>query len=172
MKADEYDWFIGDPSGFIFRHHLPSICGRLKGLQSLPPLHNFISYTMGIPFGLVPFNSAEATDAFNTMREAGNEVTRLATYSLRFSERLKKEGSPPQFGAMTQAPFNTLGDYLLGTKGLTLDMCKRPDKVIKACEKLLPYMFEMAVKPDRASRNPRSFIPLHKGLDGFPSIVY
>ena len=35
MKADEYDWFIGDPSGFIFRHHLPPICGRLKGLQSL-----------------------------------------------------------------------------------------------------------------------------------------
>jgi hypothetical protein len=138
MKADEYDWFFDDPSGFIFRHHLSSICGRLRGLKSLPPLHNFISYTMGIPFRLAPFNSAEATEAFNTMREAGNEATRLATYSLRFAERLKKEGFPLQFGAMTQAPFDTLGDYLRGTKGLMLDMYLRPDKVIKACEKLLP----------------------------------
>jgi uroporphyrinogen-III decarboxylase len=103
------------------------------------------------------------------LREAGNEATRLATYSLRFAERLKKEGFPLQFGAMTQAPFDTLGDYLRGTKGLMLDMYQRPDKVIKACEKLLPYMFDMAVGPAKASSNPRIFIPLHKGLDGFVS---
>jgi len=42
--------------------------------------------------------------------------------------------------------------------------------VIKACEKLLPYMFDQAVGPARASGNPRIFIPLHKGLDGFMSL--
>jgi hypothetical protein len=170
MKADEYDWFFDDPSDFIFRHHLPRICGRLKGLEGLPPLHNFMTYYMGIPFGLIPFTSAEATEAFSALQQAGNEAMRLATYSGRFVERAKAEGFPLQFGGMTQAPFDTLGDFLRGTKGLMLDMYRKPETVIKACEKLLPYMFNMAVGPAKASGNPRVFIPLHKGLDGFMSL--
>ena len=51
-----------------------------------------------------------------------------------------------------------------------LDMYRKPDKVLKACEKLLPYMIDMGVKPAKASGNPRVFIPLHKGLDGFMSL--
>jgi uroporphyrinogen-III decarboxylase len=51
-----------------------------------------------------------------------------------------------------------------------LDMYRRPDTVIKACEKLLPYMLDMGVKPAKASGNPRVFIPLHKGIDGFMSL--
>lgn len=170
MKEDEYDWFLDDPSDFIMRRHLPRICGKLKGFEKLPPLHNFITYYMGIPFGLIPFASSEVTEAMKALEEAGNEAIRLATYSRRFAEKAKEEGIPLQFGSMTQAPFDTLGDFLRGTKGLMIDMYRRPEKVIKACEKLLPYMFEMAVGPAKTSGNPRVFIPLHKGLDGFMSL--
>lgn len=170
MKESEYDWFLDDPSDFILRRHLPRICGKLKGFEKLPPLHNFITYYMGIPFGLVPFASPELTEAMKALEEAGNEAIRLATYSRRFAEKAKQEGIPLQFGSMTQAPFDTLGDFLRGTKGLMIDMYRRPEKVIKACEKLLPYMFDMAVGPAKASGNPRVFIPLHKGLDGFMSL--
>lgn len=170
MKADEYDWFLDDPSDFIIRRHLPRICGKLKGFESLPTLHHFITYYMGIPFGLIPFTSNETIEAFNAMREAGNEAIRLATYSRRFADQAKEEGFPLQFGGMTQAPFDTLGDFLRGTRALMLDMYRRPEKVVKTCEKLLPYMFEQAVGPARASGNPRIFIPLHKGLDGFMSL--
>lgn len=170
MKEDEYDWFLDDPSDFIIRRHLPRICGKLKGFEKLPPLHNFITYYMGIPFGLIPFASSEVTEAMKALEEAGNEAIRLATYSRRFAEKAKEEGIPLQFGSMTQAPFDTLGDFLRGTKGLMIDMYRRPEKVIKACEKLLPYMFEMAVGPAKTSGNPRVFIPLHKGLDGFMSL--
>lgn len=170
MKADEYDWFLDDPSDFIFRRHLPRICGKLKGLEKLPPFHNFITYFIGIPFGLTPFPSPESVRAFDALRESGNEAIRLASYSLRFAEKAKEEGLPLQFGSMTQAPFDTLGDYLRGTKGLMLDMYRQPDKVLKTCEKLLPYMFNLAVGPAKASGNPRVFIPLHKGLDGFMSL--
>ena len=51
-----------------------------------------------------------------------------------------------------------------------LDMYRKPDKVLKACEKLLPYMFDLGAKPAKASGNPRVFIPLHKGIDGFMSL--
>ena len=170
MKAEEYGWFLDDPSDFIIRRHLPRICGGLKGLETLPTLHTFITYYMGIPFGLIPFTSPEVAEAFTTLREAGNEAIRLASYSRRFAERAREEGFPLQFGSMTQAPFDTLGDFLRGTKGLMLDMYRRPDTVVKACEKLLPYMFDLAVGPAKASGNPRVFIPLHKGLDGFMSL--
>jgi hypothetical protein len=170
MKAEEYDWFLDDPSDFIMRRHLPRICGKLKGLEMLPSLHSFITYYMGIPFGLIPFTSPEVAEAFTTLREAGNEAIRLASYSRRFAEKAKEEGFPLQFGSITQAPFDTLGDFLRGTRGLMLDMYRRPDTVIKACEKLLPYMFDLAVGPAKTSGNPRVFIPLHKGLDGFMAI--
>ena len=51
-----------------------------------------------------------------------------------------------------------------------LDMYRRPEKVIQACEKLLPFMIEMGVNAARASGVPRIFIPIHKGLDGFMSM--
>ncbi len=170
MKAEEYDWFFDDPSDFIFRRYLPRICGKLKGLETLPPLHNFITYTMGIPFDLIPFASAQATEAMAALQDAGKEALRLASYSSRFAQRAKEEGYPLQTGSVTQAPFDTLGDYFRGTKGLMLDMYRKPDKVLRACEKLLPYMIDMGVKPAKASGNPRVFIPLHKGLDGFMSL--
>jgi uroporphyrinogen-III decarboxylase len=170
MKADEYDWFFDDPSDFILRRYLPRICGKLKGLETLPPLHNFITYTMGIPFDLIPFASAEAMEAMAAFQEAGKEALRIASYSRRFAERAKEEGFPLQTGSFTQAPFDTLGDYFRGTRGLMLDMYRRPETVIKACEKLLPYMFDLGAKPAKASGNPRVFIPLHKGLDGFMSL--
>ena len=49
-------------------------------------------------------------------------------------------------------------------------MYRRPDKLIKACEKLLPFMFEIAVNATKSSGNPRVFIPIHKGLDNFMSL--
>ena len=50
MKADEYEWFFDDPSDFMIRRYLPRICGKLKGLETLQPFRNFITYSMGISF--------------------------------------------------------------------------------------------------------------------------
>jgi hypothetical protein len=169
MKADDYDWFLDDPSDFMLRHHLPLICGRLKGLKTLPPFRKFISYSRGIPFDLIPFASGAAVEAFDALRKAGDEAMRLAGYARRFTETAREEGFPIQSSSVTSAPFDLLGDFLRGTTGLMVDMYRRPEKVVKACEKLLPYMIDQAVGPAKASSNPRVFIPLHKGLDGFMS---
>ena len=52
------------------------------------------------------------------------------------AERAKEEGFPLQTGSFTQAPFDTLGDFFRGTKGIMLDMYRRPDKLLAACEKI------------------------------------
>jgi uroporphyrinogen-III decarboxylase len=169
MMPEEYDHFLLDPSDFMVRKYWPRVCGNLKGLEKLAPLHGIITYYMGFNLGIAPFSLPEVVQALETLQKAGREATRVALYSRRFAEKAKEEGFPMQTGAFTQAPFDTLGDFFRGTKGLMIDMYRRPEMVIKACEKLLPIMLETAVNATKMSGNPRVFIPIHKGLDGFMS---
>jgi uroporphyrinogen-III decarboxylase len=169
MTAEEYDHFLLDPSDFMVRKYWPRVCGKLKGLEKLAPLHGVITYYMGFNLSIAPFSLTEVAEAFAAMQKAGEEAMRIADYSRRYTEKAREEGFPMQTGAFTQAPFDTLGDFFRGTKGLMLDMYRRPDKVVNACEKLLPIMFETAINATRMSGNPRVFIPIHKGLDGFMS---
>jgi uroporphyrinogen-III decarboxylase len=170
MAAGEYDHFLSDFSDFIMRRYWPRICGALKGFEKLPPIHGIIGYYMGISTGLAAFNSPEVQHSLDALKEAGARSAELGAWSRKFVQQVKSEGFPMQAGAFAQAPFDTLGDFFRGTKGLMLDMYRRPDMVLKACDKLLPFMFEMAVNAAKLTGNPRVFIPIHKGLDGFMSI--
>jgi hypothetical protein len=170
MTADEYDHFLLDTTDFMMRRYWPRVCGGLKGLEKLPPLHNIISYYMGIPTGFGAFSLPEVIDALEVLKKAGQESARIGGYARKYAEKARADGFPLQVGAISQAPYDTLGDFFRGTKGVMLDMYRRPDKVIKACEHILPFMIEMAVNGYKVSGNPRVFIPIHKGLDGFMSL--
>jgi hypothetical protein len=169
MKAEEYEHFLLDPTDFMFRRYWPRISGALKGLEKLPPLHNIISYYMGLSTGLAPFSFPEVGQALEVLKKAGEKSMQVVSYGRQFNRKAKEMGFPLQFGAMTQAPYDTLSDFFRGMKGAMLDMYRRPDKVVLACEKLLPFMLEMAVNAVRATGNPRVFIPIHWGLDNFMS---
>jgi uroporphyrinogen-III decarboxylase len=169
MKVEEYDHFLLDPTDFMIRKFWPRIFGALQGLQQLPPLHNIISYYLGISMGFRTFAQPEVKAALETLVKAGQKSLEIATYSGRFTQQAREAGFPMQYGAVTQAPFDTLSDFFRGMKSTMLDMYRRPQKVIQACEKLLPFMLEMAVNGTRASGNPRVFIPIHWGLDSFMS---
>jgi uroporphyrinogen-III decarboxylase len=170
MNADEYDHFLLDPSDFMMRTYWPRVFGALKGLEKLSPARGIITYYMGVPFGFAPFSLPEVVDSLEAMKRAGQESIRIASYSRRYATAAKEAGFPMQFGAFTQAPFDTLGDFFRGTKGIMLDMYRRPEILTKACERFLPIMFETAINASKASGNPRVFIPIHKGLDGFMSL--
>jgi len=72
--------------------------------------------------------------------------------------------------AITLAPFDVISDMLRGMRGAMLDMYRCPDKLVAAQEKLLPLLVETAVTQARMSGNPRVFIPMHRGADGFMSL--
>ncbi len=170
MTADEYDHFLLDPSDFMVRKYWPRVCGKLKGFEKLAPLHGVITYYMGFNLSIAPFSLPDVAEAFAAMQKAGEEAIRIAAYSRRYNQKAREEGFPMQTGAFTQAPFDTLGDFFRGTRGIMLDMYRRPETLIKACERLLPFMLEIALNATKASGNPRVFIPIHKGLDGFMSL--
>ncbi|HEX2966886.1 MAG TPA: uroporphyrinogen decarboxylase family protein [Syntrophorhabdaceae bacterium] len=169
MKADEYEHFLSDISDFMVRKYWPRICGSLSGFERLSPFRNMITNYMGLGT-FVPFVLPEVQASLEIMKKAGEEVIRINSYSSRFAQKIREEGFPAPTGGGTQAPFDTLGDFFRGTKGLMLDMYRRPNMVLRACEHLLPMMSEMAVKGAKASGNPRVSIPLHKGVDGFMSL--
>jgi len=163
MKAEEYDALLSDPSDFIVRRLWPRIFGGLKGLEKLPPLHNLYGYSVGM---LVAFGAPEIAEALGSLRRLAAESIEVLEQSRLFSAELKAEGFPIEYGASTQAPFDLLADFFRGTRGLLVDLYRRPATVIAACEKFLPFLLDKAIAGAKASGNPRVFIPLHKGTDG------
>ncbi|MFC1822248.1 uroporphyrinogen decarboxylase family protein [Thermodesulfobacteriota bacterium] len=168
MKADEYGRLLADPTDYIIRTHWPRVCGNLKALEKLPPLHDMISYYLGLD-KFFDFGQPEIVEALGVLARAGKEVRKILEGAKAWSGICRDLGTPPRFGGICQTPFDTLSDMMRGTKGAMLDMYRQPGKVIEATEKLLPMMLKMGVAA-KARGVPRVFIPLHKGLDGFMSL--
>jgi uroporphyrinogen-III decarboxylase len=167
MKADEYEHFFSEPMDFMVRKYWPRISGSLKGLESLPPFSNCIRY-MGLGI-FSALTAPEIRSAMEALLNAAKAAEQVGSYSRRFTAALKEEGLPVAGGGVSIAPFDILGDTLRGTKGVMLDMYRRPDILLKACEQLLPLAVENGVNSAKRSGDRFVFIPLHKGLDGFMS---
>jgi uroporphyrinogen-III decarboxylase len=86
------------------------------------------------------------------------------------AQRMKAAGYPALFAGATLAPFDYLGDFLRGRKEVMLDMYRRPDKLLQAAEKMLPMAIASGERAAKISGNPRVFIALHGGLEGFMSL--
>ena len=167
MKAEEYEAFLFDPSDFMLRTYWPRVFGALKPFQALPPVHGIISYYMGLT-AFSALHTPEVEAALDALLTAAGEAKRILAGANAYAEKSRDLGFPQQFGALSQAPFDTLSDFFRGTKGTMLDMFRRPEKVLEACEKLLPIMLGPGFAAKRRGHK-RIFIPIHKGLDGFMS---
>ena len=168
--ADEfYDAFIEDPTGFMLKVHWPRIFGVLKPLGQLRPLDAGFSYYLGMP-GIIPgFGAPGVRESFQRLCEAGNMALEEAEFGRLKSREIMEMGFPLDAGGVSHAPFDTVGDFIRGTKGMMLDLFRRPEKIIAATEKLVPMMIKMGLQA-RNAPSPFVFMPLHKGCDGFMSL--
>jgi uroporphyrinogen-III decarboxylase len=107
--------------------------------------------------------------AIESLLKARHEVLKQNTEMGSLGEELKQLGFPIFSHAATFTPFDVVSDRLRGMRGSMLDMFRQPDNLIKACEKLLPILLGMVVATAKMSGNPRVFIPLHRGAEGFMS---
>ncbi|MBN2063139.1 MAG: hypothetical protein JW882_22230 [Deltaproteobacteria bacterium] len=166
LQAGEYRDFIDDPTGWILNVYFPRIFGALDGFKNFPiPLA--INEIMFIPALTIPFASPPLSSAVDKLLEAGRETAKWADKIGRLSMTLKKKGYIAVGGSSAKAPFDVLGDTLRGTREIMMDLFRRPDEVIEACERILPLMVKAGI---RGSINGNfCFIPLHKGADGFMS---
>jgi hypothetical protein len=172
MKADEYDMFLHDPSGFMIRRYLPRVYGALAPLAKLPPLDNML---MGFE-GLTPlFASPEFLEMAKHLAEAGRHVEEFQKSIGDANEDLAQLGFPPfaRFapGGVGGAPFDTVTSFLRGMKGSMLDMYRQPDKLLQACEVILERRIAHAFPTDPAARDypQRVGLPLWRGDPVFMS---
>ena len=169
MKPEELDAFLEDPSDYAVRTYLPRIFGAFSPLSKLPRLSRMI-WGYGEIGAVEMFTNPEFVEMLEAVARAGREFKEWNKEMGSFVTEMEELGFPPFSIALTQAPYDWLPDFLRGMKGSMLDMFRQPDKVLEACEKLLPVMIEKAVTAAKESGNPRVFIPLHRGSDGFMSL--
>jgi hypothetical protein len=169
MRAEDYDSFINDPSGFFMRTYLPRIFGALDPWQNLSPFTDILE----LPFiggFMVPVGIPPVQEAFKKLIEAGAHSFEWIQTCLGIDgETISKQGIAPLMGGFTKAPFDTLGDTLRGTRAIMLDMFRQPEKLLTALDRLIPIAIDMGVRSCTTNHNPVAFIPLHKGADGFMS---
>ena len=169
MAADEYDLLIADPSNYWQRYYLPRVIGALEPWKDLAPFTDLVEGPMTGPF-FVPFGSEPVQQMLRTLAEAGRVAMEWAERFGAMDEKATATfGLPAMAGGATKAPYDILGDTLRGTRGLMLDTFRQPDKVVEACERLVPIAIDWAVRASDFNRHPLVFIPLHKGADGFLS---
>ena len=169
MKSDEYDAFLSDPSDYAVRVYLPRIWGNLQALENLPPLTGLISGG-GVMAYVEIFNRPELQSALQTMIQAGEESRKWREVMGGFGKEMEELGFPAARTATSWAPFDLLPDMLRGMRGSMLDIYRQPDKLLAACEKILPWSIERALSGARATGGRRVFIPLHRGAMGFMSL--
>jgi uroporphyrinogen-III decarboxylase len=145
MKADEYDQLIDDPTGFLYNVWLPRISTDICA----PGEPNTYRHNLALVKG-------------------GMAMLQYFMALGRQNELLRTEsGTVSAIAGILKAPFDIIADKLRGYLGLVTDMHHQPDKVLAACEALVPHLAHVAV----TTADPDKFVPvgfwMHRGCVPF-----
>lgn len=145
MRADEYDALIDDPTGFLYNVWLPRISTEVSRIGEPATYRNNLALVKSSMAMMVYFT------AF------GPQIQRLHDEC----------GTVSAIAGIFKAPFDIIGDKLRGYIGLTMDMATQPDKVLKACEALMPHLTHVGLSTaDPAKQVPIGFW-MHRGCVPF-----
>lgn len=147
MRADEYDQLIDDPTGYLANVWLPRVTKDMSKEGEPCSYRSNLAWLKG---GIAMMKYFQG-------------------FALQ-NERLRKEcGVVSAIAGALKAPCDILADKLRGYRQLCADMYRRPEKVIAACEALMPHMLYNAY----ATADPTKTVPitvwLHRGCAPFLS---
>jgi uroporphyrinogen-III decarboxylase len=133
------------------------------------PLLPLISELVLVAPAILPLGTPELQKALLDVMGAASEATQWGNEVQRINRSIMGKGYPILSGGLARAPFDVIGDSLRGTAGVMMDMYRHPDELLEACERLTPFMVKSGIEAGRATGHPITFMPLHKGADGFMS---
>lgn len=169
MKADEYDVLLDDPSDYAVRTYMPRIYGTLQPFTMLPPLKAMLFGYAGVGMTAM-LAMPEIAKALESLQKAGLEAAKWSGAMAALDAEMAALGYPSFAGAAVVVPFDLVSDMLRGMRGTMLDMYRQPEKLLATLDRVLPMLIGMAVSASTMSGNPRVFIALHRGADGFMSL--
>jgi hypothetical protein len=171
LTAEEfYDPFLDDPTDFMLRTYLPLVNGALAPLKGLRPIREVFGYYLGTIGSVIPFATPEFVTMLETLQKAGAEALKWARHLAQEGQRIKAMGFPNPYGGGAAAPFDLVGDWFRGTRGVMLDMYRHPETLLATLDRLVPISIKMGVDGARASGTPVVGLMLHKGAEGFMSL--
>ena len=162
LKAEEYDAFMQNPGDFWWRTLLPRMAGALE------PFKQLSSPTYRMP-NAADYGKPEVQAALKKLMAAGDEAVRFQRKAAATTRDLKGKGYPTVDGGTSAVPFDFLGDALRGTRGISHDMFRRPDKLLQALEWAVPIMIQRGLESARMGNAPVVGFALHKGSDPYMS---
>jgi len=138
MKSDEYDLLINNPDEFLIERVLPRAFNEMKERGSVRAYMAFLKGGIG------------AAMQGALMRQRGMTLqTEL--------------GMPLPMASYMLAPFDNLADGLRGLNGIMVDIFKQPDRVLEACDAIIPHIVNTALALADPLRRYPIFMPLHRG---------
>jgi len=168
MKPEEYQDLIDDPSDFWMRKYLPRIAEELEPLRQLGSVTDVIELPFTAPY-FIPYGMPEVQEVLNTLMEAGEKALEWQQKLGKIDADVVASGYPVFMGGAAKAPFDILGDTLRGTRGVMIDMKRRPEQLVEATKRLVPLISKMGINQAKMNGIPMVFMPLHKGADSFMS---
>ena len=147
MKREEYDELIADPTRFLYETWLPRVSGDVSAKGEATSYRNNLSFVKGAMATLEYFQ------AF------GPQVQRMRTEC----------GTVSAICGMLKAPLDVLADKLRGYVGLVYDLMEIPDKVLAACEAMMPHLGYLALTGADPEKNVPIPIWMHRGCTPFIS---
>lgn len=147
MRREEYDELIDDPTRFLYDVWLPRVSAEMSPRCQPASYRHNLSLVKG---GMA-----------------------MLSYFMAFGtqiERMRREtGTVSAISGMLKAPLDIMADKLRGYVGLSFDLMEIPDKVLAACQALMPHLGHIAISGlDPAHKLP---IPIwmHRGCVPFVS---
>lgn len=147
MTRDDYDDLIADSVRFLYEIWLPRVSTEVSAKGAPTSFRNNLSFVKG---GMAMLNYFHAL---------GPQV-----------ERMRREcGTVSAICGMLKAPLDILADKFRGYLGLAFDLMEIPDKVLAACQALMPHLAWLALTSADPERKVPIPIWMHRGCTPFVS---
>lgn len=170
LQEDEYDLFLNDTPDYLIRHHLPRLNGSMEWLAGLPPLSGMSWAEPWATQNLAVFlTDPKVEAAIENLQKAGREIRRQGPRMAEFNRLLADYGIPTLHQGGMLPPFDIVSHSIRGMKGTMLDMYRRPDKLLEACDMLLRKELARPLPPPNEYGNLRLFMTNTRGSDDFMS---
>lgn len=166
MTAEEYDDYIDEPSWYYFTKFMPRIADAYAHLAKLPKFAGWQHTRMILCARF--FGDPDVIRGFAKLAEAGREAVKMWNAANAFVEELATLGWPASVLATCIAPYDFFADTLRGSKGIMLDLRRRPDKLLAAMERAIPLILRVTIPPKLGACR-LVFMPMHWSIDGFMS---